>query len=86
MTYFFFSARTRAQRARAAAAILARPAALIVRFLDEAAGAAGAAAGLLPRIVESSFSSASILSLISAARLSCFADTLIEFMPRHYAE
>lgn len=64
----FFEALYLAQRALCAAAILARPAALIPDPLEEADEAPP------PRIWLSSYCNESIFSLISAARRSCCVD------------
>ncbi|GEM_PF-4296495 len=78
--YFFFKALTFAQRALAAAEILALPAALILRLFFGATASATVFAGE-PKIRPSSFSSDSICSLIAAARRNCCADRLmIELM------
>jgi len=71
---YFFAALTFAHLAFWAAAILALPAALILRLFLVAAGAAGLIEK--PKICSSSFSSDWILSLMSAARRNCLADRL----------
>ena len=69
---YFFAALTFAHRALAAAEILARPAALILRLFLGAAWAAGLIDEL--KICSSFFSSDWILSLMLAARLNCLAE------------
>src|ERR1017187_4770990 len=71
---YFFAALIFAHLAFWAAAILALPAALILRLFFGAAGAAGLVEE--PKICPSSFSSDWILSLMSAARRNCLADRL----------
>ena len=71
---YFCAALTFAHRALAAAEILARPAALILRRFFGAAAATGWLEE--PKICSSSFSSDWILSLMSAARRNCWADRL----------